>query len=212
MTMEIAKQKKIAIGALGMALALGSLQSSSEAADRADATRYPYDPVCAWGRIADGRGMLVRCLTRVEAQALPTKSAKAGGSGRSAAKARDARATEAPRSSAGREQGLEVTVGPVLVEQGTLKAAERKLRDAADRYVQCVKQHGGLTRKEGEVRVRFLVRERGRAEGVGVFKRRSVNQAAARCIADVVDRRYVGLPDAPLVAATLVIKFRRQAK
>ena len=69
MKMKTATHRVIAIRAAGMALALAAVE-----ADRADASRYPYDPVCAWGRIANGRGMLKRCLTQAEAQALPAKT------------------------------------------------------------------------------------------------------------------------------------------
>src|SRR6187431_2396327 len=34
------------------------------------AARYPFDPVCPWGRVADGRGILVRCLEASEAARL----------------------------------------------------------------------------------------------------------------------------------------------
>ena len=36
--------------------------------------RYPFDPACPWGRIADGKGMLVRCIDERESRTL----AKAG--------------------------------------------------------------------------------------------------------------------------------------
>jgi hypothetical protein len=57
-----------------------------------------------------------------------------------------------------------------------------------------------------------LVRQRGRAEGVSVAKRTSVSAEAARCVSEIVDRRYVGVPDAPIVGATVVIKFAKAAK
>ncbi len=40
------------------------------AADPALETRYPYDPACPWGRLANGRGMITRCLGEEEARAL----------------------------------------------------------------------------------------------------------------------------------------------
>lgn len=33
-------------------------------------TRYPYDPACPWGRLANGRGMITRCIGEEEARAL----------------------------------------------------------------------------------------------------------------------------------------------
>jgi len=39
-----------------------------------------------------------------------------------------------------------------------------------------------------------------------------VSAEAARCVAEIVDRRRVGTPDAPLVGATVVVKFDKVAK
>ncbi len=72
--------------------------------------------------------------------------------------------------------------------------------------------NGGLKDGRGEVQVRFLVRQRGRAEGVSVAKRTGVSAEAARCVSEVVDRRYVGVPEAPIVGATVLIKFAKVAK
>ncbi len=191
---------------LGALLVLGGVQTNSHAAPPAAASRYPYDPVCEWGRLADGRGMLIRCLTRAEAASL--KGAGSSASTPPATRA-PAETSAAASTSSGGKQKLAVTVGPVHAEHGQLPEAVRKLKRAEDRFLACVRDNGGLTRKEGEVQVRFLVRERGRAEGVSVAKRRSLSAAAAQCVADVVDRRGVGLPEAPLVAATLVVKFER---
>src|SRR5262245_44820015 len=43
---------------------------AQEASVAEPAVRYPFDPVCPWGRVADGRGMLVRCLEPAEAARL----------------------------------------------------------------------------------------------------------------------------------------------
>ena len=197
--------KRIMVG-LGALVVLGGVETSSHAAPPAVASRYPYDPVCEWGRLADGRGMLIRCLTRAEAASLK-------GAGSAAAAPTPTRApsgTPATAStSSGAKQKLAVTVGPVHAEHGQLPEAVRKLKRAEDRFRACVTDNGGLTRRQGEVQVRFLVRERGRAEGVSVSKRRSLSAAAAKCVADVVDRRSVGLPEAPIVAATLVVQFEQ---
>ncbi|HEY6723798.1 MAG TPA: hypothetical protein VI197_07185, partial [Polyangiaceae bacterium] len=98
--------------------------------------------------------------------------------------------------------------GPITADQGTLSIG--RLHMPKDRYAKCVDDNGGLEGKDGEVHVRFLVRgEVSRAEGVSVSKRRNLSPAAAKCVADVVDRRRVGTPDTPMVGATLVIKFSR---
>ncbi len=185
------------IGALTVVAALVSWSAAAHADDPGKANRYPYDPVCSWGRIADGRGMIVRCLQEGEAQAL-----LAGGTPVPTASALP---PEVPvPDGAG---PLTMEVGPVEVDTGSLPLALKKLKVPEDRYLECVEKNGGLSREDGEVHVRFLVRERGRAEGAVVKKRRAVSEKAAACIADVVDRRFVGHPDVPIVGATLIVKF-----
>src|SRR5690606_20606144 len=34
------------------------------------ASRYPFDPVCPWGRLSNGKGMIHRCITEDEARTL----------------------------------------------------------------------------------------------------------------------------------------------
>jgi hypothetical protein len=103
-------------------------------------------------------------------------------------------------------------VGPIVVDTGELPLAVKKLSEPKDRYLECVNKNGGLQADSAEVQVRFLVRERGRAEGVSVAKSKGMSAAAARCIADVVDRRYVGYPAAPIVGATLPIVLSTRSK
>src|SRR5690349_14046570 len=50
------------------ALATGAV-AVAEAED-ALLKRYPYDPACAWGRVGNGKGMVVRCISEDEAKAL----------------------------------------------------------------------------------------------------------------------------------------------
>lgn len=161
--------------------------------------RYPYDPACAWGRLADGHGMLIRCIEPEEATALLQKPAKP-------APPATAPAPTRPREAATGK--LTVTnIGPAQADTGELPLAVKKLGLAKDRYVECVGTNGGLTEKTGRVVVRFLVRERGRAEGVSVKSHQGMSLEAAKCIADVIDRRYVGYPAAPLVGATIPIEI-----
>ncbi len=206
--MKVRSRARLALAAAGAAATIAIAAASSLADTPGDASRYPYDPVCSWGRIANGKGMLVRCLTQQEAERLlsradagapppPTPSASAADAGRAAPAAKP------------EDEDIDVRVGPVVVEEGTLPKAEKKLGVPKDKYAACVKEHGGLAGTSGEVQVRFLVRSRGRAEGVSVAKRQGVSPNAAHCVAAVVDRRYVGVPEAPLVGAKVIVKFSR---
>lgn len=197
--------------AMGAATANPASAAANRAALSEPAARFPYDPVCAWGRVADGRGLIVRCLEQNEAVRLVSASAVAptpanAGSTAATPAAQSAKPPVAAAAAAQPGRRVAVTeVGPARADTGELPEAAPQLRRASDRYVRCVEDNGGLEAASGLVTVRFLVRERGRAEGVAVKERRGVSVAAAKCIADVVDRRYVGYPAAPIVGATLSI-------
>jgi hypothetical protein len=115
-----------------------------------------------------------------------------------------------PAPDANPDAALEVAVGPVTAEEGTLGVG--KLGAPKDKYIACVQKNGGLSGKTGEVSVRFLVRGKGIAEGVSVSKRTNLSKEAAQCVADVVDRRRVGTPESPMVGATVLVKFTKLDK
>jgi len=227
------KRALIMLPVAALLLAFGAL-ASGETAD-ALLRRYPYDPACPWGRIGNGKGLIVRCLTEAEAQGLRSGTLSAAGAlpaaatsasapapvvPASAASATSAPSDEPPEADAGApvpaptpvpsNDKLDITVGPVTADTGTLGIG--KLGAARDRYLKCVSDNGGLKDPSGEVHVRFMLRARGRAEGVSVAKRSGVSAEAARCVSEVVDRRYVGVPAEPMVGATVVIKFVKVAK
>src|SRR6187551_745159 len=62
------KRALIMLPCVSLLLAFGAL-ASGETAD-ALLRRYPYDPACPWGRIGNGKGLIVRCLSEAEAQGL----------------------------------------------------------------------------------------------------------------------------------------------
>jgi hypothetical protein len=221
------KRALIMLSCASPLLAFAAL-ASGETAD-ALLRRYPYDPACPWGRIGNGKGLIVRCLSEAEAQglragtltppsALPVAAATASSaptvvpppsSAPPPVAPVDVAETDTAPSPASNEK-LEIIVGPVTADTGTLGIG--KLGAARDRYLKCVTDNGGLKEASGEVQVRFMLRQRGRAEGVSVAKRSGVSAEAARCVSEVVDRRYVGVPEAPIVGATVAIKFARAAK
>lgn len=225
------KRALIMLSSASLLLAFGAL-ASGETAD-ALLRRYPYDPACPWGRISNGKGLIVRCLSEAEAQglrsgtlpapsssALPAAAATASGGVVVAPPSSVAAPTPpgdevveadagAPAASPSTDK-LDITVGPVTADTGTLGIG--KLGAARDKYLKCVNDNGGLKDASGEVQVRFMLRQRGRAEGVSVAKRSGVSAEAARCVSEVVDRRYVGVPAEPIVGATVSIKFIKAAK
>ena len=209
------------------ALATGAV-ALAEAED-ALLKRYPYDPACAWGRVGNGKGMVVRCISEDEAKALrtaapppvapakpavpPTPGGTSGkpppdvtpAPGSTASETAPDAAAEPEPAPVDESAALEVTVGPVAADEGTLGVG--KLGAPKDKYSACVQKNGGLSGKTGEVSVRFLVRAKGVAEGVSVAKRTNMSKEAAQCVAEVVDRRRVGTPESPMVGATVLVKF-----
>lgn len=197
-----------------------------------EASRYPYDPVCPWGRLSNGKGMLVRCISQEEAAALPAPSAKGKPAAPSATAAgpsasASASASSAPAASASAAPAPSASAEPppedphklytlkgitVTADEGKLPGAEKKLSQGKDKMLECLGKHGGIEKPEGEAHVRFLVSARGRAEGVSVQKRVAISAAAADCIAHVVDRRHVGTPESQMVGATAVIRLGRLKK
>ena len=134
---------------LGGVACLVALGAGPAAADPADASRYPYDPVCAWGRLANGKGMLVRCITREEAESLAKNRPLPAPSGKPEASA-------APAESPPAGGPAEASVTRVDADQGKLPLAIKKLGAARDKFAQCIDNNGGLSKDAGEVQVRFL--------------------------------------------------------
>lgn len=187
----------------------GLLLSGSAPAADTTPSRYPFDPACLWGRLSDGKGMLVRCLT--EAEVAQLNSARVNPSTGTTTLA-SVDATKKTAGSESRPEALDADVVSVTADQGTLPTARKKLRVPKDQYARCVADNGGLSADAGEVSIRFLVSERGRAEGANVDKKQGLSDAAARCIAAVVNRRPVGTPEGPDTGATVVIRISKQAK
>jgi hypothetical protein len=182
--------------------------------------RYPFDPACPWGRLANGKGTVVRCLSEKEGAtlaaapatpaALPSVAAPAAAPAPAASGSATPAASVVAPGVAPVTGRLEIAVGPVTADKGELPVG--KLGVPKDRYAKCVEDNGGLKADTGEVHVRFLVRSKGIAEGVSVQKRFNVGPEAARCIAEVVDRRHVGVPEEPLVGATVIVKIARASE
>jgi hypothetical protein len=198
------------------------------------------DTLCPWGRLADGHGHFVRCLGADDVARLREAGAPAAAPAEPASKPPPAAAV-APAEPIGKssnESGaiwplpapkppaepsappgpppavdeFVAELGPVAADSGALSDAQKALRKMRDKLAECASKNGGLSADRGEVELRFLVQEKGRAEGVSIKKKRGLGDAAAKCVADVVDRRFVGFPDEPAVGATLVVTITKKKK
>ncbi len=74
---------------------------------------------------------------------------------------------------------------------------------------QCVADHGGLDKPKGELEIQFLVRARGRAEGVEVLSSDGVSTEAGRCVRKHLKNRWVGTPTNDPVGVTFHYRLKR---
>lgn len=181
--------------AIAGATAFSALGLASVRSTGASDQPFPYDPLCRWGRLSDGKGFLIRCLTKEDTDSL-----------------RNPKVPKPAESPEAITEDLEVVLGPITAEVGGFPKGVASLDKGQPKYQACMKEHGGITAKEGRVEVRFLVRGRGRAEGAVAKKHSGMSEAAAKCIADVVDRRFVGYPEQEIVGATLVVTVKKRSK
>jgi len=208
----------------------------------------PIAPGLALGRLANGRGLILRCLSKEESERLaqvatpaatatPAVGSSSQNSQATVATQPAAAAASPPQASANVAPASPPASGPpqsavgaavggspnpatadaflaelvsIVADDGELPLAKKKLSAALERYAKCVADFGGLTAAVGQVEVRFLVRERGRAEGANAEKVHGMSDAAGACIAQVIDRRPTGVPAAPVVGATAIIRVRKK--
>jgi hypothetical protein len=169
--------------------------SSEDEAEQTKTTRH--DERCPWGRLGDGHGKTVRCLTDVEARGL-AQAAK-----------RDAlNDADASRSRPEDASGIVAVVNSVVFEGESISTAKSNLSGLASDYQSCVAHHGGLRRDAGEVRIRFHVDSRGIARDSSVSRRRFVSVKAARCVSEMVNHRVIG-PSKSKTVGTVLIHFSR---
>src|SRR5262245_60707477 len=186
----MSRQRSLVSFLLAISVGLGAAAALGESVENL-IRRYPYDPACLWGRLANGKGTVVRCLTEKEASTIAAIQAAAPSTSPAPPPAPAEGATSEsgaapPAAETTTVKGIQVTVGPVTADKGELGIG--KLGAPKDRYAKCVEDNGGLKGATGEVHVRFLVRSKGVAEGVSVQKRLNVSPEAAHCVAEVVDR------------------------
>src|SRR5688500_14286219 len=72
----------------------------------------------------------------------------------------------------------EVTIAEPRLTGGTVRLLAESLAKTRAEVGQCVAQNGGMKQDSGRVDVEFLVRDRGRAEGVELVAARQVSEAA----------------------------------
>ncbi len=186
-------------------------------------------PKCPHGALEDPHRGFIRCLRPDEVDAgwlppAPQPEPPANDAGTDAAPPPDAGPPDAAPEKPAPEKPVPekpapvpekpqpppmVTVVAPKFEGGEVPRAEKFVNDQLEGIAKCVATNGGLEGKTGSVKVTFLVRARGRAEGVEVATRKGINDDAASCIRLLLKNKAVGAPSADPVGVTVTFKLER---
>lgn len=176
-------------------------------------------PRCPYGELVDPHRGFVRCLLPDERDAgwlppapqpvPPPKGADADpGAQDPSAKDPGVKATD-PKPAGPPPL---VDIGAPKFENGDVPRAEKALTKAATDIAKCVADHGGLTAATGTLKVQFLVRNRGRAEGVEILSAKGLGEGAATCVRLLLKNKPIGPPSADPVGVTVTISLKPPAK
>jgi hypothetical protein len=170
-------------------------------------------PRCPYGELSDPHRGFVRCLAPDERDAgwLPPQPQPMPPS--ADAPAPSAKAPEPPpvAPTVAGPPPL-VDIGAPKFENGEVPRAEKALTKAAADIAKCVADHGGLTAATGTIKIQFLVRNRGRAEGVEVLSAKGVGPDATACVRVLLKNKPIGPPTSDPVGVTVTISLKPPTK
>jgi hypothetical protein len=195
--------------ASGEAAQAGWTPDPDEAAARGKGDRSPPDagpaddggPRCPYGELSDPHRGFVRCLLPEERDAGWLPPPPQGEPAPSADTPKDAPRAGPPPL---------VEIGAAKFESGEVPRADKILGKLAGDIARCVADHGGLAGDAGSLKVQFLVRARGRAEGVEVTGEKGVGAEASACVRLLLKDRAIGAPTADPVGVTVTVTLKAQ--
>ena len=160
-------------------------------------------PRCPYGALEDPHRGFVRCLLPEERDAGWLPPPPQG----------DAPPAEPPRAEPPADAGSSappptVEIGAPKFENGEVTKVEKSIGKASADLARCVAAHGGLSADPGALKVQFLVRSRGRAEGVEILSAKGVSAEAAACVRRLLKNKAIGAPTADPVGVTVTITFK----
>lgn len=186
------------------------------------------DPGCFYGRQIDGHTGRVRCLapeeldpplhvhpdTRALAEQLgmlhgpEPESPDASVSSQTDAGAEEEEADGGEEGTA--SGGFKARVVSLSFENGVAGRAHASLKRVQGKMAECVDKEGGLKSQSARLKVLFLVRARGRAEGLIVASARNIPPKVVRCITKVIEAQPVGAPSNDPVGVTALIELKER--
>ena len=165
-------------------------------------------PQCPYGELSDPHRGFIRCLTPDERDKgnLPPSPQEPPPAPAPPDTAKDATPPPPPGPPP------LVDVGTPKFENGEVPKVEKSLSGLVNDIAKCVAEHGGLAGATGSLKVQFLVRARGRAEGVEVLSAKGVGAEAASCVRLLLKNRSVGAPSADPVGVTVTLTLKAPPK
>ncbi|MBI5533175.1 MAG: hypothetical protein HY898_10690 [Deltaproteobacteria bacterium] len=106
--------------------------------------------------------------------------------------------------------GYKARVVSVSFENGAVGRAQGSLKKLAKKMADCVVDEGGLKSQSARLKLMFLVRARGRAEGLIVASARNIPPKVVRCITKVIENQPVGTPSNDPVGVTALIELKEK--
>jgi hypothetical protein len=183
---------------------------AEETARRAAESAAP--PRCPYGALEDPQRGFVRCLMPDERAAswLPPSSPPKEPAAKQEPPPREPEPDAGPKQAAPAAAGPppSVEVGNPKFENGDVPKAEKFMLGLSNDIAKCVAEHGGLQGSSGSMKVQFLVRARGRAEGVEVLSAKGVAPEAQTCVRVLIKNRAIGAPSADPVGVTVTLTFK----
>lgn len=172
-------------------------------------------PECPHGRLEDPHRGFVRCLEPGEADAgwLPP-SPQPEDAGTVDAAPLDAGPIDAGAvpDAAPLAPAPLVEAGEPAFENGDVPKLDKALAKLTSGIATCVSEHGGLSAASGSMKVQFLVRARGRAEGVEILASKGVGKDAEECVRVLLKNRSVGAPSADPVGVTVSFVLKASSR
>ncbi|MFO0589766.1 MAG: hypothetical protein U0441_19660 [Polyangiaceae bacterium] len=191
------------------------------------------DGGCPYGSLEDPHRGFVRCLSQGEKSpingpdsppppsATPTAAPTAAPAPSAAPTATPTAAPSAAPTAAPSTAPSAPPPGPPPIveiktpkfENGDVPKAEKNLsgKKVYEAIAKCVADAGGITGKNPSLKVEFLVRSRGKAEGVEVTPT-GVSAEAARCVRTFLKNRSVGVPTADPTGVTVIYNLKPSGK
>jgi hypothetical protein len=104
--------------------------------------------------------------------------------------------------------GYKARVVRVSFENGAVGHVQKFLENKTDAMESCVADNGGLQRPATRLKLMFLVRPRGIAEGMIISSARNIPPRVVSCVKKLIEQQHVGTPSNDPVGVTVLLELK----